>query len=172
MEYLALSSALLFLPQTVLAVVSTLNFRSRNSLKILTRHPSLIILPTITFFTFSKIKMDCTGTESRVTFSKKFTLLNIGVSAVSYLCWLFWFYFQVEEENDEYLIVFSMTASCLALSALLTILFLHVDNICCDCCLSAGELISVYDPSTDRRFILQEGAIVDIDFDGNIQTTL
>ena len=68
---------LLFLPQLLLAIFSTLDLSSRNSLKILISHPSLILLPVFTFFTFSKIQ--CCG-DRRVKFSVRFTLINMAVT--------------------------------------------------------------------------------------------
>ena len=44
-----------FLPQFLLAVFSVVNFRSGDSLRIFYRQPSLLLLPTFTCFTFSRI---------------------------------------------------------------------------------------------------------------------
>jgi len=57
---------LMFLPQFLLSLFATLNFRDKSSLKILYRHPFLIILPTVTFFTFSKISHS--NGDTRLTF--------------------------------------------------------------------------------------------------------
>ena len=64
---LALTILLLFAPQFLLSLFSNLNFRDKSSLKILYRQPCLIILPTVTFFTFRKLSL-CNG-DSRVIFS-------------------------------------------------------------------------------------------------------
>ena len=88
---------LLFLPPLLLSLISTLNFHNKSSLKILYRQPSLIILPTVTFFTFSRhnIGYCCCGENNQVSFSKKFTWLNITISTVGYVVWLVWAYFHL-----------------------------------------------------------------------------
>ena len=55
------------------------------------------------------------------------------------------------------------TLSPLLLSASLTLLLLHLDRLCCCCsCTSVpGEEISVYDPTTDKRMILENGELVE-----------
>ena len=113
--------------------------------------PSLLLLPIITFFTFSKVKV---GGESRVRFSKKFTWVNMGVSAVGYVCWLVWFYHKTE--FDPIIILCSLLPS----SVFLTFLFLHLDRLY-DCTGVPGEVISVFDPITDRRFIIKDGVVVE-----------
>ena len=50
---LLVTGAFVFLPQFLLAVFSVVDFRSGNSLRILYRQPSLLLLPTFTCFTFS-----------------------------------------------------------------------------------------------------------------------
>ena len=74
-----LAIAILFLPQAVLAIFCSLNLRSKSFFKIITRLPSILLLPVFTFFTFSKLDVSCSGGESRVRFSKKFSWINIGV---------------------------------------------------------------------------------------------
>ena len=62
---------LLFLPSLLLSIFSTLNFRDVSTLKILYRQPSLIILPTVTYFTFSRDTIGgfyCCNDNNRVRF--------------------------------------------------------------------------------------------------------
>ena len=42
-------------------------------------------------------------------------------------------------------------------------LFLHLDRLysCCPCTGVPGEEISVYDPTTDKRFIIKDGELVE-----------
>ena len=65
--------SILYLPQLLLALVTTLDFKW-SSLNILRCHPSLIMLPVFTFFTFSKESNLCCCSSaqrsSRVMFRK------------------------------------------------------------------------------------------------------
>ena len=137
---------------------------TRNSFKIITHHPSLLLLPTFTFFTFSKVKACSSGRGYLVRFSKKLTLVNIGVSIVGYVCWLVWFYYKfvvggIYTFSDvSFRLIFSL--SSFISSATLTGLFLFLDRFCCCACVP-GEEISIYDPSTDKRMILVNGEIVE-----------
>ena len=157
---LPLAITFLFVPQLVLSILSTLNLRSKNSLHIITRHPSVILLPVVTFFTFAKVKVGCGANESRVRFSKRFSWSNIGVSVVGYVSWAVWFYYRFEfykGRRDFYEVYLPISLSPLVLSIILTALFLHLDSICCsECARVPAEEISVYDPSTDRRFIMDQ----------------
>ena len=150
---LPITIVLLFLPQAVLAIFSSLNLRSKSSLEIITRHPSILLLPVFTFFTFSKLNVSCSGPESRIRFSKKFSWINIGVSAVGYVACLVLLHW--------WLIIY--TGPPILLSLILTVLFLHLDRLCCccSCCLEPGEEISVYDPHTDQRLLLRDGQMVE-----------
>ena len=93
----------------------------------------------------------------------------MGVSAVGYVCWLVWYYYRFEVGAYEWRedLFFSeyipASLSLLLLSAMLTGLFLHLDRLCCCCpCTGVpGEEISVYDPSTDKRFIIKDGDLVE-----------
>ena len=114
--------------------------------------------------------MCCSGGESRVRFSKKFTWLNMAVSAFGYVCWLVWYYFRFEVGGSEtrskklfYTGTIPSTLSPLLLSAILTLLLLHLDRLCCCCSCTGvpGEEISVYDPTTDKRMILENGELVE-----------
>ena len=92
-------------------------------------------------------------------FSKKFTWINMAVSVVGYVCWAVWFFFRFG------LIIGLMviTLPPLLLSAILTLLFLHLDRLSCCCSWTRvpGEEISVYDPATDKRFVLKDGELVE-----------
>ena len=158
---LAISIPLLFGPQFLLSIFSTLNFRDKSSLKILYRQPSLIILPTVTYFTFSRQNIICCNENNRVSFSKKFTWLNIAVSTVGYVVW--WYYIVLPytylDEGLFFAIVLIFTLPLLVPSILLTALFLHLDKLCC--CCNPREQLSVYDPDLDKRFIMVDGEVVE-----------
>ena len=149
---LSISILLLFLPQFLLSLFSTLNFRDKSSLRILYRHPYIIILPMVTFFTFSRIKRS--NEESRIMFSKKFTWFNIIVSTVGFVSWLVWYYYALEL-HLEYKYILTIPLPLYLSSILLTVLFLHLDKLCC-CCCNPREQLSVYDPDLDKRFIMKD----------------
>ena len=159
---------LLFGPPFLLAIYSTLNCR-RSSLLILIRHPSLLLLPIVTFFTFSRIKNS--RDENRVIFSTRFTWINMAVSTVSVAGWLVWYsntqhgptHYWYETFYDTQTVL-SIVLSLFVLSIILTGLFLHLDQLsphCCECFLSPGEQLSVYDPDLDKRFIMKDGKVVE-----------
>lgn len=160
----------LFAPLFLLAIFSTLDLSSKSSLKIITHHPSLLLLPTFfTFFTFSRVKVGCCGGESRVMFSRKYTFVNMAVSILGYVHWLAWYYtrFAVGERERAKEIFFSrqipFSVSPLLLSAILTYCLLILDRLPCSLLASRapGEVLSVYDPSTDRRYIMEAGEVVE-----------
>ena len=161
-----LLTSILFLPQLLLSLFTTLNFRDKSSLKILYRHPSLIILPIVTYFTFSRHNIGCCcccSENNRVSFSKKFTWVNIAVSTVGFVVWLVWYYFSIigyynskyEAWEDYFIPTLVTTLSLHVSSILLTALFLHTDKLCC-CCCDPREQLSVYDPDLDKRMISKQ----------------
>ena len=68
-----------FLPSFLLAIISTLDVTSKKSLSILISHPYLVLLPTFTCFSYSKLQI-CG--DRRVTFSAKLSIINIIINAV------------------------------------------------------------------------------------------
>merc|ERR1719510_1524350 len=157
---LALTVTILFsfLPPILLSLFSTLNFFNKSSLKILYRHPSLIILPTVTFFTFSRLNIGCCSENNKISLSKKFTYINIAVSTLSYVVWGVWHF---STDLVDHFIVVGVPLILHVLSILLTALFLHLDKLCC-CCCNPMEQLSVYDPDLDKRFIMVDGEVVDV----------
>ena len=140
---------------------------SKSSLKVITHRPSLLLLPTVTFFTFSKVQVGCSRSESRVKFSKKFTWINMAVSAVGFSCLLVWCSLQYLNhvnifQLEHFIFVFIPLVSFLP-SLILTILFLHLDRLCscCSCTGVPGEEISVYDPNMVKRFVIKDGELVE-----------
>ena len=81
-----LGFSLLYLPQLLLALVTTLDTKY-TSLTILWNHPSLILLPLFTFFTFSKPHNFCRSdaSDNRVMFSVKYTKINMAVLMIKSL---------------------------------------------------------------------------------------
>ena len=66
----------LFLPQLLLALWSSFG-ATKASLKTIIQHPSIIILPMFTFFTFSKMNTFCGDRDIKIKFSPLYTWINI-----------------------------------------------------------------------------------------------
>ena len=171
-EGFGVSSMMLLLPQLFLALRLILNFGETKSLEMLYRHPSLFLLPTVTFFSFSKIKISCSGEESSIRFSSRFTWVNIGVSLVGLISWLAWYFYrfvscEICDELDRlffYVVILPTVLTPFLLSASLTALFVHMDKLCpccCDCFLLPRKEISVYDPKLNKRFVIINGKVVE-----------
>ena len=80
---LSIAICLMFLPPFLLGLFSVVDFRSKNSLKILYRQPSLLLLPTFTCFTFIRVSSGCCGqADKRVMFSKKMTGVNMVLTLI------------------------------------------------------------------------------------------
>ena len=65
---MAIYSLALYLPQTILATCTTMDWRTNRSLRIIVTHPSLLLLPIITVYTFTMCR-EYTG-DIRVKFRK------------------------------------------------------------------------------------------------------
>ena len=151
---------ILFLPQLLLSLFSTLDFQDKSSLKIFYRQPSLLILPIVTFFSFSRLNIGCCSENNKVTFSKKFNYINIVVTTVSYVNWGVWYYFTFNLYAFLIYFIIPYILPLHVLSILLTAFFLHTDKLCC-CYCDPREQLSVYDPDLDKRFIMVEGEIME-----------
>ena len=153
--FITLTILLLFFPPFFFSLFATLNLKDASSLKILYRHPSLIILPTFTYFTFC-------NTNSKVIFSKKFTWINMAVNAGIFGVWavavwgsivgwdrlqtwgMGFSFFSLEILSKNYFL--SVILPLHLLSIIFTALFLHLDKLCC---CNPREELSVYDPALD-----------------------
>ena len=72
---------MIFLPNLLLALMLILKTK-KSSLKMILSHPSLLLMPVFTLFTFSKINSGCGNGEKdeRIAFSLKFTIINFFLS--------------------------------------------------------------------------------------------
>ena len=87
-------------------------------------------------------------------FSKKFTWVNMAVSVVGYVCWLVWYYHRFDPTSPNHPPFYILVVSTLLpflLSAALTLTLLCIPR----------EIVSVYDPSSDKRFIIESGEVVE-----------
>ena len=137
----------LWLPQTILAVWTTLDIRKRNSLKILITHPSLILLPIITVYTFRRIRIS--DGDIRIKFSSTYTWLNFALSLTGFVGFYVLFHVSQHENNIFYFIFFFFP------SFVLLLIFLSPFQ------LLDHEMI-VYDPENpDQRFIYKDMAVIE-----------
>ena len=167
-----LGFSLLYLPQLLLALVTTLDTKY-SSLTILRNHPSLVMLPVFTFFTFSKQHNFCRSdtSDNRVMFSLKYTKINLAISMVSFALFNYVWRFSLRTESElfhqgyYYLLTYSAIYLFVA-SVILTITFIYFDYLfccCCPCFLSSKQQIVVHDPNQpDRTFHLVDGEIIEV----------
>ena len=166
-----LGFSLLYLPQLLLALITTLDFKY-SSLTILWKHPSLILLPFFTFFTFSKPRNFCRKdpSDNRVMFSVKYTKINMAISIASYTLFCYVMRFILQDKSDIFENYYSFSFwgifFLFALSIILTITFLYFDYLfccCCQCFLSSKNQTVVCNPNQpDKTFHLVNGEIIEI----------
>ena len=152
----------LFIPQLVLAIWSSVGTK-KSSLKMIIQHPSIILLPTYTFYTFSKINTINGDRDVRVKLSPIYTWINMFLS-FGYGLILNYFYYEFTF-TLEWSIHFpweigSILAVCGIIS---TAIFLYYDSVfkcCCECCLLPPSRISVYDPDNpDFQLVWRDGRV-------------
>ena len=134
----------LFIPQTLLAIFSTIGW-SKASLKILLQHPSLILLPTFTFFTFAKVQTGCGPQDVRIKFSKKFTCYNMVLTSI-YIAMIIYLFGGIDFDVTLFVFFYGFI---ITIGVLPTTIFLLYDKLCCCCCswcLQPREEAVVFDP--------------------------
>merc|ERR1711894_795987 len=138
---------------------TTIGF-TRDSLKLLVYKSELIIMPIVSFFSFSKTKL-CQQKDGRVMFSQLVSFINIIISTICSAGVLSRI-LTVSEVGNEARII-----SCLVphfLGVVFSLMFIFYDKICCCCCdcfLGAEERI-VYDPShPENKLIWENGKIIE-----------
>ena len=142
----------LFLPQTVLALCTTIGC-GKSSVKMLIRHPSLILLPTFTFFTFAKISPVSGERDVRVRFSRGATWCNLLLSCL-YMGLMTCCQVALPQPRGaalELAVLYIVTPiGCLFVASVVpTTIFLLYDKLCCcccSCCLQPTEELVVFDP--------------------------
>ena len=164
---------ILYAPLLILALTSTIR---RNNFKILYRHPSLILLPTFTHFTFSLSCLDtppsscslylnssnCHGPKDvTIRFSKLYTWINIVISCLSYTILLVTVQLIVQNEPRRHVkppLIIELLQYCtpgVIMGIILTITFMYMDQWCKCCvwdCCNTETKVNVYDPN-NRCFI-------------------
>lgn len=149
-----LAATMVFLPSFLVAIISTLDITNKKSLRILISHPYLVLLPTFTFFSYSKLQI-CG--DRRIAFSTKLSIVNTLLNTVV-LSGIIIFLAKVQHIYiSDIIFLLSEIFLPFFVSALLSILFLWLDEIsCCSCCGSAGRLLRVFDPDQpDKTFFME-----------------
>ena len=146
----------LFIPQLILAIWSSVGAK-KSSLKMIIQHPSIILLPIYTFYTFSKINTINGDRDVRVKLSPLYTSINMFLS-FGYGFMTIYFYFGFG---------FMLAKSIFAVFAIIsTAIFLYYDSVfpcCCECCLLPPYQISVYDPDNpELELVWREGRVEEI----------
>ena len=147
-----------FLPSFLLAIISTLDLTNKKSLSILISHPYLVLLPTFTFFSFSKLKI-CG--DRRIALSPKLSIVNILLNAIVLPVTSIMLKTTLKNLYGTIILIFLPT---LLAALLFTLLFLYIEKIsCCSCCRSAGRLVRVFDPEQpEKTFIMEGGEVVEL----------
>ena len=150
-----------FLPSFLLAIISTLDLTNKKSLSILISHPYLVLLPTFTMFSYSKLKI-CG--DKRVALSPRLSILNVLLNAVVFLGIFIVLRAFILRANDFGVLFWLLLLLPPPLAALFTLLFLFLKKIsCCACCRSAGRLVRVFDPEQpEKTFIMEGGEVVEL----------
>ena len=146
----------LFLPQLLLAIWSS-GGATKSSLNMISQHPSIILLPMFTFFTFAKMDTSCCGKRDvRVRFSYLYTCLNMVWSFLFILLFLFLNNFTFSGILIYFGIIFLP-------AFIINIIFLCYDRCCCCCCESCQlppTQLSVYDPDNPHlELVIRNGEV-------------
>ena len=163
--YVQLLCCGLFIPLPLFAIWSSIGAK-KSSLKVIFQHPSIILLPIFTYFTFSKMNTSCWGKRDvRLIFSPLHTWLNIIISSGCIYC--FFLAGDIGPWN------FGIDFVLLNIPAVVpTVIFLHYDYLfccCCECCLQPATKMSVYDPDNqDLELVFKDGRVEEVNTDGEI----
>ena len=79
---IVLTFLLLFLPGLLLGLALVLD---RRTVAVVWRHPSLLLLPAFTYFTFSRRQVALRSRDSRIQFSLRYSGLNMLLSSLAFL---------------------------------------------------------------------------------------
>ena len=120
-----------FLPGLLTALLSLCH--SRESIQNILRHPSLLLLPVFSHFTFS-VNSFCWGKrakmEVKVMFSRRATLVNVGLSFLGLLGYMLIIHADEATFYNKHLLLFSNSLPVI-LGMVLTVLFLFLDLCPC-----------------------------------------
>ena len=158
----------LFLPQLLLALWSSFG-ATKASLKTIIQHPSIIIVPMFTFFTFSKMNTFCGDRDVRIKFSPLYTWINMILSSV------YGGLVITVLSGPEYKQVYiapehhhpaKLWTPFFVSGIVCTAIFLYYDHMfpcCCDCWLQPPGQVSVYDPDNpELELVWRHGRVEEV----------
>ena len=158
----------LFLPQLLLSLWSSVG-ATKTSLKTIIQHPSIIIVPMFTFFTFAKINTFCGDRDVRIKFSPLYTWINIIISSV--YGGIVITVLSGPEYNQVYIAPKHHHAAKLwtpffVSGIVCTAILLYYDHMfpcCCDCWLQPPGQVSVYDPDNpELELVWRDGRVEEV----------
>merc|ERR1719319_90093 len=135
----ALPLATMFLPGLLLALLSLCHYKT--SFKDILSHPSLLLLPVFSHFTFSFRPMCCSSKEEqgRVQWSRRCTPANIVLSIIGICLYVTGHYLLTNRtgtlHNLEFFYFYCLPVPIMGM--ILTLIFCYLD-ICCSCCCSCS----------------------------------
>ena len=166
---------LLFLPNLIIAMFTTMGRTKWRKLMI--NHPSILLLPTFTFFSFQRINPGYCGSEkpdNKIIFSKKMTMLNIIVNLICF--GILFAPVRMWQYNEEwYKILYCYPWYCLrnhllaiplpvfVVAVLLSMIFMFMEDFICGCfldvaCCNVRDQARIYDPEQEDN--MEEVAVV------------
>ena len=177
-----------FLPSFLLAIISTLDLTNKKSLSILISHPYLVLLPTFTYFSYSKLQCG----DRRIALSAMLSILNMVLNALVPIAIIIIFPLATTlninydspsngSSNSSYKSHFSSffgQSIPFLWSISLSIMHLYLENILgWSCCGYPGRVVKVFDPDHPHKtFMEKKGRVVemadlDVEFRGQIEMT-
>jgi len=150
--------------------------RYKESVKSIIRHPSLLLLPVFTFYTFSSFSRN-DSQKIQVKFSWRFTLANIICNLFFYALGIGEYIVQSIENNIAFMRLVSeldlivIMVPVIIVGAVLTLLVLFLCNNSCCIPLQYGVLIPS-EPLVDHVEVQREGLIVVMKMDDYLQKSI
>ena len=140
----AITVLLLHIPNFIIAIITTV---AMDNIKILYQHPSLVLLPCFTFFSFQKIGI-CD--DARIKFSPLMTIFNIIISSICYGS-IFGFMNSMVDEDWDKTYFLTICIPIFAFGCLMTLIVMFMETCCCCCgtltCCNIKDDVRIYDPS-------------------------
>ena len=124
-----LTIILLFLPNLLIAIFTTVG---RKNYRALLQHPSLLLLPTFSMFSYQKIRARagcCGDTDGKIMFSKKMSMCNIRVSGISLV---------VIIGLQMRILLLALVLPLLLASIIFSLTFMFMEECCDGCCLTVA----------------------------------
>ena len=145
----AITVLLLHIPNFIIAIITTV---AKDNIKILYQHPSLVLLPCFTFFSFKKIGL-CN--DARIKFSPLMTVINMIVSTICYGSIIGLMHSMVDEDWDKTYFL-TICIPIFAFGCVMTLMVMFMETCCCCCssvtCCNIKDDVKIYDPSEITQY--------------------